>query len=94
MNHVWSYDFVAERTEDGRQLRLLVVIDEYTRECLATEVGRSFRSRDVIDVLRYTSGVSHASVLAMLFVQSPNRLRGRNGVVYLKTVCFSPESFD
>ena len=39
-NHVWSYDFVSERTEDGRQLRLLVVIDEYTRECLAIEVGR------------------------------------------------------
>ena len=38
-NHVWSYDFVTDRTEDGRQLRLLVVIDEYTRECLAIEVG-------------------------------------------------------
>jgi len=38
-NHVWSYDFVAERTEDGRALRMLVVIDEFTRECLAIEVG-------------------------------------------------------
>ena len=34
-DHVWSHDFVTDRTEDGRQLRLLVVIDEYTRECLA-----------------------------------------------------------
>ena len=39
INHVWSYDFVADRTEDGRQVKLLVVIDEYTRECLAIEVG-------------------------------------------------------
>ncbi|MDP6107094.1 MAG: IS3 family transposase, partial [Candidatus Brocadiia bacterium] len=39
-NHVWSYDFLADRTEDGRQLKLLAVIDEYTRECLAIETGR------------------------------------------------------
>ena len=52
-NHVWSYDFVAERTEDGRGLRMLVVIDEFTRECLAIEVGRSFTSDDVIGVLQY-----------------------------------------
>ena len=52
-NHVWSYDFVAERTEDGRALRMLVVIDEFTRECLAIEVGRSFTSDDVIGVLQY-----------------------------------------
>ncbi len=47
-NHVWSYDVLTERTEDGRQLRILVVIDEFTRECLAIEVGRSFTARDVI----------------------------------------------
>ena len=57
MNHVWSYDFVLERTEDGRQLRLLVVIDEFTRECLAIEVGRSFRAADVIGVLQYLFAV-------------------------------------
>ena len=47
VNHVWSYDFVSDRTEDGRQLRLLTVIDEYTRECLAIGVGRHFTSEDV-----------------------------------------------
>jgi len=52
-NHVWSYDFVAERTEDGRALRMLVVIDEFTRECLAIEVGRRFTSDDVIGVVQY-----------------------------------------
>ena len=52
-NHVWSYDFVAERTEDGLALRMLVVIDEFTRECLAIEVGRRFTSDDVIGVLQY-----------------------------------------
>ncbi|MCP4887786.1 MAG: hypothetical protein GY904_14350 [Planctomycetaceae bacterium] len=41
-NHVWSYDFVTDRTEDGRQLRLLFVIDECTGECLVIEVGRPF----------------------------------------------------
>jgi putative transposase len=56
-NHVWSYDFVADRTEEGRQLRLLVVIDEYTRECLAIEVGRSFTAQDVIGVLQYLFAV-------------------------------------
>jgi len=39
-NHVWSYDFVAELTHDGRPLRLLTVIDEYSRECLAIVVER------------------------------------------------------
>ena len=68
-NHVWSYDFVSERTEDGRQLRLLVVIDEYTRECLAIEVGRSFTARDVIDVLQYLFAIRGA----------PRHLRSDNG---------------
>ena len=56
-NHVWSYDFVTDRTEDGRQLRLLVVIEEYTRECLAIEVGRSFTAQDVMGVLQYLFAV-------------------------------------
>jgi hypothetical protein len=38
--HVWSYDFVSTRTHDGRPLRLLTVLDEYTRECMAIEVAR------------------------------------------------------
>jgi hypothetical protein len=52
-DHVWSYDFVTDRTENGRQFRLLVVVDEYTRECLALEAARSFTSQDVIGVLQY-----------------------------------------
>ena len=39
-DHVWSYDFVATRTEDGRSLRILTLLDEYTRECLALKVAR------------------------------------------------------
>jgi transposase InsO family protein len=50
-DHVWSYDFVYERTEDGRPLRLLTVLDEYSRECLAIEVGRKLSSEDVLRVL-------------------------------------------
>jgi len=48
----WSYDLLTDRTEDRRQLRLLVVIDEYTRECVAIEVGRPFTALDVIGVLQ------------------------------------------
>jgi len=43
-NHVWSYDFVDARTHDGRSLRLLVMIDEFTRECLAIRVARRLNS--------------------------------------------------
>ena len=50
-NHVWSYDFVAERTYDGRPFRIRNVLDEYTRECLASVVARRIRSQDVILVL-------------------------------------------
>lgn len=50
-NHVWSYDFVVDRTKDGRPLKMLAVIDEYTRECLAIEVKRRMNSEDVIDAL-------------------------------------------
>ncbi|WDD90348.1 IS3 family transposase (plasmid) [Burkholderia sp. FERM BP-3421] len=47
-NSVWSYDFVHDQLVDGRALKMLCVIDEYTRECLAIEVGASLRSQDVI----------------------------------------------
>ncbi len=50
-NHVWAYDFVHIRTWDGRAVRLLTIIDEYTRECLAIRAGRSIRSSDVIETL-------------------------------------------
>jgi putative transposase len=50
-NHVWAYDFVSERTHDGRKLRLLTVIDEYTRECLAIRAARRMTSRDVLYML-------------------------------------------
>ena len=44
-------DFVQDRTQDGRKFRMLMVIDEFTRECLATEVARRLDSRSVLDVL-------------------------------------------
>ena len=50
-NHIWSYDFVEDRTHDGRKYRMLNVIDEFTRECLAIRVDRKLRPVDVIDVL-------------------------------------------
>ena len=68
-NHVWSYDFLTDRTEDGRQLKLLVVIDEFTRECLAIEAGRVFRGRDVILTLQYLFAMRG----------SPEHIRSDNG---------------
>ena len=50
-DHVWSYDFMTERTADGRAFRILNIIDEYTRECLAMRVGRRLTSEEVLDKL-------------------------------------------
>lgn len=68
-NHVWSWDFVMDRTDDGRPLKLLTLIDEYTRECLAILVARRIRSNDVIDLL--------ADVMQTRGV--PEHLRSDNG---------------
>ncbi len=46
-NHVWSYDFVMASTDDGRPFRMLNIIDEFTRECLAIQVARSIKAGDV-----------------------------------------------
>ena len=68
-NHVWAYDFCADRTHDGRPLRLLVVVDEFTRECLSIDVGRKLKSDDVL------------ARLTELFVQRglPEHIRSDNG---------------
>jgi putative transposase len=50
-NHVWSYDFVEDRTHDGRKYRMPDVVDEFTRECLAIRVDRKLGSVDVVDLL-------------------------------------------
>ena len=50
-DHVWSYDFVAARTADGRPLRILTILDEYTRNCLSIVAQRQIRSQDVINEL-------------------------------------------
>ena len=50
-DHVWSYDFVQARTRDGRAFRMLNVIDEFTRECLAIDVARKLKSDDVLERL-------------------------------------------
>jgi len=50
-NHVWSWDFVMDRTADGRPLKILTLIDEFTKEALAIYVARRIRAHDVIDLL-------------------------------------------
>jgi putative transposase len=68
-NHVWSYDFVQTRTTEGRPVRLLTMMDEYTRECLAIRVERKLSSEEVMETL------------SDLFVQRglPQYLRSDNG---------------
>ena len=78
-DHVWSYDFLTDRTEDGRQLRLLAVIDEHTRECLAIEAGRSFTARDVIGVLQYLFAVRG----------TPQHIRSDNGPEFVAETVLS-----
>lgn len=50
-NHVWSYDFVQDRTSDGRVFRTLNIIDEFTKEALVIRVKRKLNSTDVVDAL-------------------------------------------
>ena len=50
-NHVWSYDFVAAATHDGRRLKILTLLDEHTRECLARRVERQLGNNEVIETL-------------------------------------------
>ena len=72
-NHVWAYDFVEDRTRDGRKIRLLNVMDEFTRECLTIRVARKLGSADVIDVL------------ADLFIArgTPGYIRSDNGPEFI-----------
>ena len=72
-NHVWSYDFVHDRTSDGRKIRMLTVIDEYSRESLAIEVERKLNSSNVIDIL------------SRLFLEKgiPEHIRSDNGSEFI-----------
>jgi transposase InsO family protein len=69
VDHVWSYDFMMDRTSDGRALKLLTIIDEYSRECLSIDVSRHITSEDVLERL------------AQLFVGrgTPAYIRSDNG---------------
>ncbi|HBN93097.1 MAG TPA: IS3 family transposase [Hyphomonas sp.] len=73
--HVWSYDFVQDRTHDGKVFRMLCVIDEFTRECLAIRVERRLNSRDVLDTL------------GELFLEHgpPEHIRSDNGPEFIAT---------
>jgi len=74
-HHVWAYDFVALRTQDGRPIKLLTIVDEYTRQCLAIEVARRLRSDDVLHRL------------SELFVKhgAPQYIRSDNGPEFAAT---------
>lgn len=71
-NHVWSYDFVTTWTHDGRPVRLLTLIDEHTRECLAILVARRIGAQEVIELL--------AEV--MLARGIPDHIRSDNGLEF------------
>lgn len=72
-HHVWSYDFVADRTHDGRPYKILNIIDEFSRECLASHVAWRIRSQDVI------------FILADLFLKHgcPEHIRSDNGPEFI-----------
>jgi len=68
-NHVWSYDFIADRTSDGRPIRMLTIIDEYTRECLSIHIQRQIKAPEVL------------YKLSELFIKKgiPDHIRSDNG---------------
>ena len=68
-NHVWSFDFVETKTHDGRRVRLMTLIDEFTRKCLAIRVARRINAIGVIETLAD----------AMLFEGTPVHIRSDNG---------------
>ena len=68
-NHVWSYDFVEAQTHDGRKIRLMTLIDEFTRECLAIRVARRINGMGVIE----------AMADAMIVHGVPEHIRSDNG---------------
>ena len=74
-NHVSAYDFVEDRTHDGRKFRMLNVVDEYTHECLSMRVSRKLKATDVIDVL------------SDLFIMRgvPEHIRSDNGPEFIAT---------
>jgi putative transposase len=75
INHVWAYDFVFDTCADGRSLKCLTVVDEFTRECLAIDVAGSIRSGRVIEVLTQLVSVHGA----------PQHLRSDNGPGFVAT---------
>lgn len=74
-NSVWTYDFVHDRLANGNSLKMLCVLDEHTRECLAIEVGKSLRNQDVILTL---------SRLMRLYGK-PSFIRSDNGAEFSAT---------
>ena len=75
-NEVWGLDFIFDRTADGRPIKILVVLDEYTRENIALEVSRKLKSHDVIMVLDELTAIRGA----------PENIRGDNGSEFIADV--------
>ena len=71
-DHVWSYDFMIDRTANGRAFKILNIIDEYTRECLAMLIARKIRNQDVIDLL----------FQLFIFRGIPEHIRSDNGAEF------------
>ncbi len=78
-NHVWSYDFVHARTRDGRAFRMLTLIDEFTRECLAIDVARKLKSDDVRKEITKSVLGALAKLRKGLAAEAPKLARGRPG---------------
>ena len=53
MNHIWSYDIIEDKLDNGRKVRILNIVDEFSKECLASDVGFHVTGHDVVEVLRY-----------------------------------------
>lgn len=75
MNHVWTYDFLEDRTEKGARVKILCVVDEYTRQCLALEAARSINAQGVLHTLEWL----------FLVHGRPEHIRSDNGSEFIAT---------
>ena len=81
-DHVWSYDFMVDRTTDGRAFKILNITDEFMRECLAILVARQIKTQDVIDLYPNFSFIAVSrNISVLIMVRNLQLMQSENGSI-------------
>ena len=81
-DHFWSYDFMVDRTTDGRAFKILNITDEFTRECLAILVARQIKTQDVIDLYPNFSFIAVSrNISVLIMVRNLQLMQSENGSI-------------